>query len=117
MYRLSLVNYDNLVWGTTSKTNILKVQKIKKFAAEVIDGKARKFEHVTPILRELKWLTTEKQIIFDTAVTVYKTVRKIAPYHSLHLPLVNTITYSNTRQQNNLYIPKVNTDSGASHWR
>ncbi len=73
---LSLVIYRSTVWGTTGKTNILKVEKIKNFAAKVIDGKARKFDHITPILSELKWLTTEKQIIFDTAVNGLQNCKK-----------------------------------------
>ncbi len=31
---LSLVSYGNIVWGTTIKTNILKVQKIKKICSK-----------------------------------------------------------------------------------
>ena len=110
---LSLVNYGNIVWGTTCNSHILRVQKMQNFAAKVIDGKAKKFDHVTPILNELRWLTTEKQITFDSAVTVYKSLRKLSPDHLPSFPLVNTVTRSNTRQQNNLYVPKVNTDSGA----
>ena len=110
---LSLINYGNIIWGTACNTHISKVQKMQNFAAKVIDGKARKFDHVTPLLNELQWLTIEKQIVFDTAVTVYKSVRGLFPDHLLSFPSVNSVTQSSTRQRNNLYIPKANTDSGA----
>ena len=86
---------------------------MQNFAAKIIDGKARKFDHVTPILKELKWLTIKNQIYYDTVITVYRNLRRLCAEHIPSFPSVNTITHSNTRQRSNLYIPKVNTDSGA----
>ena len=41
--------------SNTSKKNISKLQKVQNFACRIITGK-RKFDHVTPVLRELRWL-------------------------------------------------------------
>ena len=44
------------VWSNTpKKKNVAKVQKVRNFAGRVITG-ARKFYHITPVLRELRRL-------------------------------------------------------------
>ena len=56
---LSILNYCNVIWGTTNTTILKDVQKLQNFAAKVVDGKARKYDHATPILKELKWLNVK----------------------------------------------------------
>ena len=53
---LSIINYYYTIWGTTNATQIDRVQKLQNFAAKMAEGNAQKFDHVTPILRELGWL-------------------------------------------------------------
>ncbi len=53
---LSIIKYDITVWGTTNSTLINKVQKLQNFAIKVVDGKARKYDHVTPLFKDLQWL-------------------------------------------------------------
>ena len=91
----------------------MKVQKLQNFAAKVVDGKARKYDHVTPILKQLNWLNIPQQINFNIAVKVYKSLNNLYPEHLMHLPSVGSITNSSTRQINNLYKPKVKTHIGA----
>lgn len=45
--------YCSPVWSNTSKKNISKLQKVQNFACRIITGK-RKFDHITPVLRELR---------------------------------------------------------------
>ena len=52
---LSIINYGLMVWGNTAASHIHQVQKTQNFAAKVALG-GNKFDHVTPYLRELKWL-------------------------------------------------------------
>ena len=41
--------------------------------------KIRKFDHITPVLRELHWLPVRKLIVYKLAVMVYKCLHGLAP--------------------------------------
>lgn len=110
---LSALNYGITVWGTTNSTILNKVQKIQNFTIKVADGKARKFDHVTPLFKELKWLRVKELVTFNLIITVFKYKIKEYPDHILPLQTVNNVTNSTTRQQNNLYVRRTNTDTGA----
>ena len=47
-------------------------------AARVVTG-ARKFDHITPVLRDLHWLPVRQRIKYKLAMTVYKCLRGLAP--------------------------------------
>ena len=56
----NLLNFNSkfnlgIVWASTSETNIGKLQCVQNFAARIVTG-TKKFEHITPILKDLKWL-------------------------------------------------------------
>ncbi len=53
---LSTIKCGITFWGTTKYTLLNKVQKVQNFAIKVVDGKARIFDHVTPLFTELQWL-------------------------------------------------------------
>ena len=110
---LSILNYCNTIWGTTNATLLAKAQKLQNFAAKIVDGKARKYDHVTPIIKDLGWLPIKDKIRYDTGITIFKYINKIYPDHLLSLPTVSNVNHNSTRQQNNLYIPKFKTDIGA----
>ena len=110
---LSIINYCILIWGTTNLTQLTNAQKLQNFAAKVVDGKARKYDHVTPILKELKWLNVKDKITYDTGITMYKYLNNLYPNHLLTFPTVGDVTGSSTRQRGHLYVRKTNTDSGA----
>jgi len=50
-----------------------RLQAVQNAAARLISG-ARKFDHVTPLLREIHWLPVEQRTIFKMAVMTYKCV-------------------------------------------
>ncbi len=97
---------------TTNSTLIDKVQKIQNFAMKTADGKAKKFDHATPLYEEFKWLLIKGCITLSFATSVFKHRINTYPGH-LPLPTVSTVTQSTTRQQHNLYVPRTNTDTGA----
>ncbi len=43
--------------GTTNMTLINKLQKLQNFAAKTAMRGAKRFDHVTPILKEQKWIS------------------------------------------------------------
>lgn len=110
---LTHLNYCNIIWGTTASTLITKAQKLQNFAAKVADGKARKFDHVTPIMKELEWLDINNTITYNIATTVFKKLNNLYPTHFLPLPTVNTVTNSTSRQGSNLYVPRYKTLTGS----
>ena len=48
---LNILNYCNMIQNKTNTAISKDVKKIQNFAAKVVDGKARKQDHVTPILK------------------------------------------------------------------
>lgn len=109
---LSIIKYCNVIWGTTNNTLITKVQKLQNFTAKVADGKSKKFNHITPTLKELGWLNAKDKIIYDTGRAIYSHLNHLHPDYLLSLPRVNNITQSITTQQSLPYVPRVRTDAG-----
>lgn len=110
---LSIINYCLKVWGITTQQQIERVQKLENFASKIAFGGARKYDHVTPILSELKWLNINSKITFDICIFTYKICNKLLPDWLFVLPTVGNIMTRNTRQSNNLFIKRTCTDVGA----
>jgi len=53
-----------------SPTSSVKLQAVQNFAARIICG-SRKFDHVTPLLKELHWLPVKSQLYLRDAVLVF----------------------------------------------
>ena len=109
---LSILSYCSQIWGTTNVTQVNRVQKLQNFAAKVSAG-ARKYDHVTPLLNDLQWLTVKKKIIYDICVTVFKIRNKMLPDWLFSLPSVEHLNQRVTRQINDLYVPRTTTDLGS----
>ena len=63
--------YCSSVWANTTKKNIDLLQTVQNFAARIVSG-TRKFDHVTPILKQLQWLPIVKQLEVRDATMVFK---------------------------------------------
>ena len=109
---LSQINYCISIWGSTNQTQLQRVQKLQNFAARVADGSIGKFDHITPIILELKWLTIEKQYKFSLGCIVWKIMNEKYPNWLLTMTRVSDITEGRTRQANDIFIPRVNLDVG-----
>ncbi len=90
---LSILNYCNTICGTANSTHLNDIQKLQNFAAKVVDGKAKEYDHVTPILKDSKWLTIKDQITHDTAVAIFKYSNNYHPDYLLQLPTVSNIVF------------------------
>ena len=55
-----------------------KLQAVQNAAARVVTG-ARKFDHITPVLRDLHWLPVRQRIKYKLAMTAYKCLHGLAP--------------------------------------
>ena len=54
------------------------IQSIQNFACRIVTGTG-KYDQVTPILKELKWLPVREYLYFRHAVMVYKCMTGNAP--------------------------------------
>lgn len=50
---LSKLFYTSTVWSNTTDANIKKLQAVQNFSCRIIT-KAKEFEHIKPVLREIK---------------------------------------------------------------
>ncbi len=58
---------------------ISTVQKKQSFAVRVEVGGVKKYDYISPFLRELEWLTINQKHRFDVGTTVYKALREFYP--------------------------------------
>ena len=65
------------VWSNKSSKNIKKRQAEQNFACWIITH-TRKFDHVTPTLRELNWLPVEQLLLYRDTVMAYKRFNDLA---------------------------------------
>ena len=70
--------YCSNVWANSSDSNIDKLQCVQNFACRIVSG-AWKFDHVTPILKELEWLPVSSQLYYRSATLAFKCITSCAP--------------------------------------
>ena len=95
----SKLYYYSSVWSNTSNKNILKLQSVQNFAARIVSG-ARKYDHITPVLKELNWLPVSSMLLLRDAILVFKCVKGLAP------------SYLAARNKHKLSIPRYKSAAG-----
>ena len=109
---LSKLFYCSAVWSNTTATNIKKLQAVQNFAGRIIK-KAKKFEHITPPLREIKLLLLNESLHYRDTVMTFRCMKGLAPiYLCESLRRRKSIHYHNTRSRESLDIPSSKTKSG-----
>ena len=109
---ISIVNYCLRVWGMTTKEQIERVQKLQNFAARVAHGEVRKYEHITPIIKELGWLKIETKIEYDICIFAYRICNNLLPNWLFSFPAIQELNTRSTRQSSKLFVPRKRTDMG-----
>lgn len=95
------------VWSNTSEHNLSIIQVEQNFAAHIVSN-SRKYDHISPILKELKWLPVRQQLYYHHAIMAFKCMTGCVP-DSL-LPKYTqraTITKHTTRNSQMLNIPLI----------
>ena len=70
--------YCSTVWAGTFQQNLQKLQLVQNFAARILTG-TKKFDHISPVLYKLGWLSIENQLLARDATQMYKIVSNLAP--------------------------------------
>ena len=77
------LDYSCTIWGTTSDTNIGKLQKNQNRGMRII-LKCHPRTHIADMLSNLKWLSIKKRIMFLPAVLVFKIMHSKTPNYMSH---------------------------------
>ena len=108
---LSSIRYCISIYGSCSKTQLHRIQKLINFCARVVSGK-RKNDHISDVLSQLGWLRA-KQLVTYHRLCMMKTAI------DTHLPadVATMFSYVSTshctRQAGQLRCPRAKTCSGA----
>ena len=78
---------------------------MQNFAARVLTD-TKTFDHISPVLRELSWLSIKDLLLVRDTTQVYKIVNSLIPlYLSSKLSTQSDVHNYNTRKRDNLNLP------------
>jgi hypothetical protein len=77
---LSRLDYGNATLAGIPAYQHRRLQSVMNAAAKLIHRR-RRYDHVTPLLRDLHWLKAPERVDFKLAVTVYKCLHGLAPQY------------------------------------
>ena len=83
----SRLDYCNgLLYGLPN-TELIKLRRVQNAAARLATS-TRKYDHITPILRELHWLPVKFRIHFKLLLLTFKALHGMAPKYMVNLLVV-----------------------------
>ena len=98
---------NSLLYGLpTSQLN--RLQRVQNAAARLV-SRARKFDHITPVLEKLHWLPVKQHIVFKMIVLLYKVLQQTGPIYLQELIKIRQPLKTNLRSSNKclLEVPRV----------
>jgi len=73
---LSNFHYCPLIWSKATKCTLHHLQKSLNFAAKVVtNGKFRKKDHVSPLLKRLQWPSIQNHLLIKEALFVHRSLK------------------------------------------
>ena len=97
--RLDYCNYNSLLYGLPA-SYIIKLQWVQTAAARLISNTTR-FDHISPVMKDLHWLPVKYRIMFKLVVYTFKALHGNAPTYIHQLirlkPRSNYNLRSNTK--------------------
>ena len=101
----SKLYYCSSLWSNTSSSNLSRLQGVQNFAARVVTN-TRKFDHITPILKEIQWLPVKLHLYYRDALLAFKCMNNCAPnYLSSQLITRGEVSSRETRNVRSLDVP------------
>ena len=93
------------MWSSKTKKNIARLQKVQNFAARIVTG-AKKYDHITLMLKELYWLPVAKQLEVRDILMAFKCIKELAPPSLCNTFSIRRQVHTrNTRDKDKLNIP------------
>ena len=93
------------MWASTTKKNIARLQKVQNFAARIVTG-ARKYDHITPMLKDLHRLPVAKQLEATDTLMAFKCIKGLAPPSLCNKFTTRSQVHTrNTRNKDKVNIP------------
>ena len=97
-YVTSRLDYCNSLLFGISKDLIYKLQRVQNTAARLIT-RTRKFDHITPVLKDLHWLPVEQRIKYKLLLLAYKAQHGQAPKYIADLVVPYVPSRANLRSK------------------
>ena len=99
-------------WSSTSACNIRKSQYVQNFAAPIICN-VKKYDHISPVLRNLRWLPVKTNLYYRDATLTFKCMMGHAPeYLTSKYVTRGSVSGRTTRNFQQLNIPRFKTTPG-----
>ena len=109
-FMFSKLYYCSSIWSNTSASNIRKLQGVQKFAPRIVSG-TRKFDHVSPALKDLRWIPVKSNLYLRDAILAFKSMTGQVP-NCLSSNFISrgNISGRTTRSSSQLNIPSQDKD-------
>ena len=100
------------VWSNTIEYNLNRIQAVQNFAARIMSN-TRKYDHISPILNELKWLPVRQHLYYRHAIMAFKCMTGCVP-DSIFSKYIQraSITKRATRNSQMIQIPLYRSAAG-----
>ena len=104
--------YCSSMWSSTTKKNIARLQKVQNFSARIVTG-AGKYEHITPMSKELHWLPVAKQLEVRDILMAFKCIKGLVPPSLCNKFSTRSQVHTrNTRNKDKLHLPSFRSTTG-----
>lgn len=112
----SWVDYCNVAFAGLPHSSLMRIQSVLNAAARLVCN-SRKYEHVTPLLRDrLHWLKVPERVDYKLCLLTYKCLHNLAPHYlsDLIIPLSDIPSRQSLRssKSSDVYVPRTNTKAG-----
>ena len=107
----SYLNYANIDWASTNKSNLVSLYRHQKHAIKIIYDKDR-FAHTAPLLKHAKALTVYKINLFQILSLIFRCKNRITPFAFHNLYTLKPPSKYSLRTGNLLPIPLKRTKFG-----
>ena len=87
---MSIIRYCVSIYGTCTKAELHRIQKVINFGARVISGK-KKFDHISDVLKDLGWLSSSQLAEHHRAQMVRRVLSSELPETFTHKNLAHAL--------------------------